>query len=274
VLKNPAKYGENTRLGPAGNKHWDDTLVASVSRFRKRRGNKARTCAQRIVHKHQRLRAGVRFARCKLCSARSHFDEDVAAPPARPVAHENKSLKYQALGDVGVRFVTGRIAPSSCGTLAAKGAFDMTNVSNILLLDEEDLMREATALLLANRGANVTKTATIDEAISQLERQTYDVVIADVSDKAPDPERWVGKLVAKASSSGRVIVCSEKPLTNVEATISFRVLVKPYPFDRLVEAVFGARPLPLRNIRPTVKPLGRRASAQRRAPMAMRRGRA
>lgn len=150
----------------------------------------------------------------------------------------------------------------------------MTNVANILLLDEEDLMREATALLLVNRGANVAKTATIEEAISRLERQTFDVIVVDVSNKDRDHERWLSRVVAKASSCRRIVVCTEKPIPNIVVTNTCRVLVKPYPFDRLVEAVFGTRPSPLRALRSTVKPLGRRTSMLRRLPSVIRRGRA
>lgn len=149
----------------------------------------------------------------------------------------------------------------------------MTNVMNILLLDEEDLMREATALLLVNRGAHVEKTKTIEEAMAQLERQTFDVIVVDVAEKSVDHE-LVSRVVANASSCKRVVICTDKPLVNLPATLTCRVLVKPYPFDRFVDAVFGTRSGALRSIRSSAKPLGRRTSSQRRVPMAMRRGRA
>jgi len=150
----------------------------------------------------------------------------------------------------------------------------MTNVANILLLDEDDLMREATALLLVNRGAKVAKTTTIEGAISQLERQTFDVVVVDVSSNAVDHERWISRILTIASSCKRIVVCTEKPLGNLGPSITCRVLVKPYPFDRLVEAVFGSRSPAPRPLRSSVKPAGRRASMHRRLSLAMRRGRA
>ncbi len=149
----------------------------------------------------------------------------------------------------------------------------MMNVSNILLLDEEDLMREATALLLVNRGTSVTKTATIDEAIAQLERRTYDVVIVDIHENAPDPVTWLQRIVAKTSPPARLIVCTDKLLPNIEPTGISHVLVKPYPFDQLVEAVYAQRSTPLRYTRPAVKSVARRAT-HRRIPLLMRRGRA
>ncbi len=192
----------------------------------------------------------------------------------RADASSQKSLNYQRIGDTSVRFITEQHAPEDHGTRTAKGAFAMMNVSNILLLDEEDLMREATALLLGNRGTSVTKTATIDEAITQLERRTYDVVIVDIRENGHDPVTWLQRLVSKVSSTARVIVCTEKPLPKIDPTGISHVLVKPYPFDQLVEAVFASRSTPLRYTRPSVKSVARRSAMHRRTPMLMRRGRA
>lgn len=154
------------------------------------------------------------------------------------------------------------------------GAFAMINISNILLLDEEDLMREATAMLLANRGANVTKTATVDAAVTQLERRTYDVVIVDIHEKEANPTQLLQRIVAKSSTTARVIVCSEKPLREADSKGISHVLVKPYPFDDLVEAVFRTSPMPIRNTRPAGGLVARRVMAHRRSPVLLRRGRA
>lgn len=150
----------------------------------------------------------------------------------------------------------------------------MMNVSNILLLDEEDLMREATALLLANRGARVTKSATLDDALAQLERRTYDVVIIDVHADSPNPAQLIERIVEKVTSDARVIVCSEKPVSTVDPNSISHVLIKPYPFDRLVEAAFASRSPGTRSARPIVKAPSRRVTTHRRSAPLMRRGRA
>jgi DNA-binding NtrC family response regulator len=150
----------------------------------------------------------------------------------------------------------------------------MTNVSNILLLDEEEVLREATALLLVNRGANVTKAATIDDAVTHLERRTYDVVVVDIPEKHANPDEMLQRLVAKSSSSLRVIVCTEKPLRNAAPTGISHVLVKPYPFDDLVEAVFAPGPRFRYNTRQAVGLVTRRIATPRRNPNLVKRGRA
>lgn len=149
----------------------------------------------------------------------------------------------------------------------------MMHVSNILLLDEDELMREATALLLVNRGAEVTKSATFDAALAQLERQTFEVVVVDVGQETQETN-WLFDIVAKASPQARVIVCLEKPIPGLDAANVHRVLVKPYPFDRLVDAVFGLRPKPIRGSRLAVRSFARRVTMQRRTPSIVRRGRA
>ncbi|HMY18903.1 MAG TPA: response regulator [Polyangium sp.] len=149
----------------------------------------------------------------------------------------------------------------------------MTHVSNILLLDAEDLMREATALLLVNRGAEVTKSASPEEASVQLARQTFEVVIVDVHEDAREIT-WLRDIVEKASPSARVIVCTEKPLSPLAGAGIHRVLVKPYAFDRLVEAVFGTPSQHNRGSRLAVRSFARRVTMHRRAPSILRRGRA
>jgi CheY-like chemotaxis protein len=184
----------------------------------------------------------------------------------------HKSLNYQGICEAPVSIVTEHRRSRDGGTRAARCAFAMMNVSNMLLLDEEDLMREATALLLANRGAHVTKTATIDDALAQLERRTYDVVIVDVHQSWQNPAQLIQRIINKTSA--RIIVCSEKPLPNLDPSGITHLLVKPYPFDRLVEAAFVSRPSVARLARPVVKPLARRVTTPRRSAPLVRRGRA
>jgi DNA-binding NtrC family response regulator len=172
-----------------------------------------------------------------------------------------------------VSVITGHRVSIDVGTRTARCALAMMNVSNILLFDEEDLMREATALLLGNRGARVTKSATLDEALAQLERRTYHVVVVDLHNALSNPAFVLQRIVEKTTSPTRVIVCTDQPVPNVDPTSISDVLVKPYPFDRLVEAVFGPRPTNTRS-RPLIKALARRVTTHRRSTPLVRRGRA
>lgn len=148
----------------------------------------------------------------------------------------------------------------------------MLNVPTILLLDEEQLMREATALLLTNRGAKVTKTATLDEALVELGSHTFDVAVIDLSSSSARCAEVLQKMRAHGNAPQRVIVTTNQPLPRHESAEIADVIVKPYPFERLLDAVFGARATRRAAPRSGVFPLVRRITANRRTAQA-RRGR-
>jgi DNA-binding NtrC family response regulator len=148
----------------------------------------------------------------------------------------------------------------------------MLNVPTILLLDEEQLMREATALLLTNRGAKVTKTATLDEALAELGHRTYDVAVIDLCSTSPKCVEILQRMRAHGNLPHRVIVTTSEPLPNRDSAEISDIIVKPYPFDRLLDAVFGSRSSRRAAPRSGVFPLVRRITATRRSAQA-RRGR-
>jgi CheY-like chemotaxis protein len=145
------------------------------------------------------------------------------------------------------------------------------NAPTILLLDEETMMREATALLLTNRGGKVTTATSVGEAISRLEQQNYDVVVIDLSENSPPCGEVLRRMQERGCVPHRVIVSTTEPVPRVEAVEFTEVLTKPYPFDRLLDAVFGATSQ-RQPTRSGVFPLARRVKALRRQG-SMRRGR-
>jgi DNA-binding response OmpR family regulator len=174
-----------------------------------------------------------------------------------------------------VSVITADCGTKAAGTRTARRLVIMTNLPTILLLDEEYMMREATALLLSNRGGHVTKTATLDEALAELERRTYDVAVIDLHSASSNPTHVLHRIAEKAASPTRVIVCTDQPLSKNEPTGITDVLVKPYPFDRLLTAVFGGRSRTLeRRSRSAVMPQSRRSKTLRRSTPLVRRGRA
>jgi DNA-binding response OmpR family regulator len=149
------------------------------------------------------------------------------------------------------------------------------SVPTILLLDEEQLMREATALLLANRGGKVTKAATLDEAIVYLRQRTYDVAVIDLSDASPRCVDILQRMREEGCVPRRVIVCTSAPEPKLDDVDFADVLVKPYPFDLLLDAVFKRtqqQQAQRRTTRQAMFPLARRVKTIRRA-VQVRRGR-
>lgn len=146
----------------------------------------------------------------------------------------------------------------------------MTSPVTILLLDEEPMLRRATALLLSNRGGHVTPAATPDEAVALAMLQTYDVAVFDVSRAGPSAQDVLRRIRADGILPRRVIAVCDEPLDRRDEAEFARVLCKPYPFDHLISAVFGCvhgrrRGYLRASLRPRITPRG-----SKRVPRAVR----
>ena len=110
----------------------------------------------------------------------------------------------------------------------------------ILLLDDEPLLRRATALVLARHGAQVTAAGSADEAVALTRKRLYDVALFDVSLPGPSVTEILRRIRADGLVPRRVIAVSSSPLEGREAAELVQTLPRPYPFDSLLRAVFGA----------------------------------
>ncbi len=114
----------------------------------------------------------------------------------------------------------------------------MTSALTILLVDEEPILLRATALLLTNRGGSVSPAGTLAEAIVLASAQDFDVAVLDVAAEGPSAAVMVGLLRARGLLPRRCVVCLPNgPQEDADFTV---VLRKPYPFEHLLDAVFGA----------------------------------
>jgi hypothetical protein len=84
----------------------------------------------------------------------------------------------------------------------------------------------------------VSPAATVEEAIALSQRRPYDVALLDLSPNMPRARELLGQLCREGLAAQRVVVCTDAPLSREEASDFSDVLLKPYPFDRLIEAVF------------------------------------
>jgi DNA-binding response OmpR family regulator len=113
----------------------------------------------------------------------------------------------------------------------------MTSAPSILLIDEEPMLRRATALLLANRGGRVSSAANLAEAVALADEQVFDVAVLDVTPEGPSAAVMLGVLRARGLLPRRFVVCL--PDAAHEENDFVVALLKPYPFDHLIAAVFG-----------------------------------
>jgi CheY-like chemotaxis protein len=113
----------------------------------------------------------------------------------------------------------------------------MTSALTILLVDEEPILLRATALLLTNRGGRVSPAGTVAEAVMLASEQDFDVAVLDVSAEGPSAAVMIDLLRARGRLPPRLVVCLPSgPREDTDFTV---VLEKPYPFEHLLDAVFG-----------------------------------
>ena len=113
----------------------------------------------------------------------------------------------------------------------------MSSAPSILLVDEEPVLRRATALLLGNRGGRVSPVATLAEALTLTGERIFDVAVLDITLEGPSASVMVDGLRARGLLPRRFVVCL--PGAPQEENDFVIVLRKPYPFDDLISAVFG-----------------------------------
>ncbi|WP_437655017.1 response regulator [Sorangium sp. So ce1182] len=114
----------------------------------------------------------------------------------------------------------------------------MTYQPNVLLLDQDHVLRRATALLLCNRGALVSSAATLEEAISLSRERVYDVALIDLAPGMGCAREILGRLRREGTMPRRVVFCADEPVSCDGADDTSEVLLKPYAFGRLLSTIF------------------------------------
>lgn len=114
----------------------------------------------------------------------------------------------------------------------------MTYQPNVLLLDQDHVLRRATALLLCNRGALVSSAATLEEAISLSRERVYDVALIDLAPGTNGAREILGRLRREGTMPRRVVFCADEPVSCDGADDTSEVLLKPYAFGRLLSTIF------------------------------------
>ncbi|WP_437676467.1 response regulator [Sorangium sp. So ce131] len=114
----------------------------------------------------------------------------------------------------------------------------MTYQPNVLLLDQDHVLRRATALLLCNRGALVSQAATLEEAISLSLECAYDVALIDLAPGLPGAREILARLRREGAAPRRTVFCADEPISSDSASDASEVLLKPYAFGRLLSTIF------------------------------------
>jgi DNA-binding response OmpR family regulator len=112
--------------------------------------------------------------------------------------------------------------------------------TTILLFDDEPMLRDATAMMLARRGGRVTTAASLDEALELARERIYDVAVLDLSSTSPSASAVVAAMRAAGCLPRRFVVCVDVE-ARAEAGAFHEVLEKPFDFEQLVALVFAHR---------------------------------
>jgi CheY-like chemotaxis protein len=154
----------------------------------------------------------------------------------------------------------------------------MTYQPNVLLLDQDHVLRRATALLLCNRGAIVSSAATLEEAISLSLQRVYDVALIDLGPGTEGAREVLGRLRREGTMPRRIVLCADEPISSSGADEVSEVLLKPYAFGRLLSTIFAEQsPRPstrsgifprLRLVRSDLEPMERDGAVERSAHVA------
>ncbi|AUX27964.1 MULTISPECIES: response regulator [Sorangium] len=146
----------------------------------------------------------------------------------------------------------------------------MTYQPNVLLFDQDPVLRRATALLLGNRGALVSPAATLEEAISLSRERVYDVALIDLAPGTKGAREILGRLRREGAMPRRIVFCAEEPVSCGGADDVSEVLLKPYAFGRLLSTIFveqSPRPSTRSGVFPRLRLVrGGLASPERGAP--------
>lgn len=109
--------------------------------------------------------------------------------------------------------------------------------TRILLLEDEQMLRELYQTILASKGYEVCCAATVAQALDVLKQQSFDIMISDAG--LPDGDPSVAINLFRKTGVEPVIVCSghveSKELINNLSHNEYHFLQKPFSVNKLIE---------------------------------------
>ena len=113
---------------------------------------------------------------------------------------------------------------------------------HILLVEDDDAIRETLVLLLQDEGYQTHEAATLTEAFSLIERSTFDLILTDLFTRDPNAPFASAQALRDRADPTPVAVLSAWPAiaTAPEAAEFAFVMSKPFDLDTLLTAVAAA----------------------------------
>lgn len=140
-----------------------------------------------------------------------------------------------------IQMVFPRLKPSAGLTVPHRNGLRSLNIQNVLLVDDETIVRNAMARLLTANGWHVTCAGSGDEALQVLRsgKLSFDLLLLDYA----MPEMTgldLLETIRAEGHSGQAILCSgfaEDAMIDSDAVRPDAFLTKPYRFEDLIEVL-------------------------------------
>ena len=120
----------------------------------------------------------------------------------------------------------------------------MTTTSSVLLVDDDPRTLRGLGMLLQSSGFEVTATTSPVEAIAQIRKRTFDVLVTDLRMPGHDGLDLLRTVRASVTPLATILITGEPDLDSAIDAVAhgaFRYLVKPVEPDQLRTAVEHAR---------------------------------
>jgi DNA-binding NtrC family response regulator len=119
----------------------------------------------------------------------------------------------------------------------------MSNSPKVLLVDDEERFRTNLKNMLSHQGLRVAAVASGLEALAELERQPYDVVLLDIRMPGMDGVETLGE-IKKIRPDTEVIILTGHASMDAALEIikrgAYDYLLKPCPLEELMLKIDGA----------------------------------
>ncbi len=137
--------------------------------------------------------------------------------------------------------VTAAAEPSTDVTAAAARPVTTDGRCRVLLIDDEDAVRNATARLLGRRGYDVSTAASGREGLDLLDTEAFDVVVTDLLMPGEASGRAVLDELARTHPSTAAVVITGYSGADAADDVGAPVLTKPFTDAELAAAIEDAR---------------------------------
>lgn len=110
----------------------------------------------------------------------------------------------------------------------------------ILIADPEEATRDSLQLVLLEEGYDSTVAASQQDMLEMINKQSYDLIIADVGMLATHVDEFTEKVSSSSPSAKIIVTTSYEDVNYILGLMRYGImeyLIKPFEFDELIERI-------------------------------------